>query len=78
MHIQSRWSLDRTDDIDLALSKEDAQRMLFLAIPLDTYEQFFALPFVQEAIAYNGIDYFVYDVAAKVIVRWQSRNNIGN
>ena len=56
----------------LALSKEDPQRVLYLAVPVDTYEQFFALPFVQEALVYNEIVYLVYDVQAKVIVRWQT------
>ena len=56
----------------LALRKEDPQRVLYLAIPVETYEQFFALPFVQEALVYNGIFYLVYDVQARGIVRWQT------
>ena len=34
----------------LALHEHDPQRQLFLAIPLDTYDTFFGLPFVQKVI----------------------------
>jgi hypothetical protein len=60
---------------DLALSKEDSQRVLFLAIPLDVFEQFFTLPFVREAVVYNAIEYLVYDVQEEVIVLWQRTSN---
>lgn len=56
----------------LALNKEEPQRELFLAIPFDTHQQFFTLPFVQEAVAYNGIGYFVYEPQTEVIVQWKS------
>ena len=60
---------------DLALSKEDPQRVLFLAIPRDVFEQFFTLPFVQEAVVFNAIEYLVYDVQEEVIVLWQRTSN---
>lgn len=37
----------------LALQKEEPDRVLYLAIPDDTYRQFFILPFVQDAIEFN-------------------------
>lgn len=61
----------------LALSKEEPERELFLAVPVDTHEQFFALPFVQEAVAYNEIGYFVYEPYEEVIVQWKSENVTG-
>lgn len=62
----------------LALRKEDPQRSLFLAVPVDIHEQFFTLPFVQEALLYNEISYFVYDVQEEVIVRWEKQNDIAS
>jgi hypothetical protein len=55
----------------LALSKEDPERVLYLAIPEDVYDQFFILQFVQEALVYNKVNYLVYDAQQEVIVRWQ-------
>lgn len=55
----------------LALSKEDPERVLYLAIPEDIYEQFFTLQFVQEALVYNEVNYVVYNVQEEVVVRWQ-------
>ncbi len=37
----------------LAFIKEEPDRILYLAVPDDTYERFFTLAFVQEAIQYN-------------------------
>lgn len=54
----------------LALAKEDPERILYLAVPDDTYEQFFALPFVQEAIKYNDINLLIYNVMNEKIVQW--------
>lgn len=54
----------------LALSKEDPERILFLAVPEDTYERFFTLPFVQDALEFNAIDYLIYDVSRKAISKW--------
>lgn len=62
----------------LALRKEDPQRKLFLAVPVDIHEQFFTLPFVQEALVYNEISYFVYDVQTEVVVQWERHNNTAN
>ncbi|MEZ4866798.1 MAG: element excision factor XisH family protein [Caldilineaceae bacterium] len=59
----------------LALRKEDPNCKLFLAVPIDIYEQFFTLPFVQEALEYNEISYLVYDVQLEVIVQWERQND---
>ncbi len=55
----------------LALSKEDSERVLYLAVPEDIYDRFFTLQFVQEALVYNEVNYIVYDVQEEAIVRWQ-------
>jgi XisH protein len=56
----------------LALLQEDPERVLYLAVPEDTYDRFFTLQFIQDALRYNAVCYLVYDVQAEVIVRWQS------
>jgi predicted RecB family endonuclease len=55
----------------LALSKEDSERVLYLAVPEDIYDRFFTLQFVQEALVYNEVNHIVYDVQEEAIVRWQ-------
>ncbi|MEM7532324.1 MAG: element excision factor XisH family protein [Chloroflexota bacterium] len=54
----------------LALAKTDPERVLYLAVPDDTYERFFVLPFVQEAVNYNELNLLVYNVANKEVVQW--------
>lgn len=54
----------------LALSKTEPERILYLAVPDDTYQRFFAFPFVQESLKFNTINYLVYDVERKVIAKW--------
>ena len=44
--------------------------MLYLAVPEDTYDRFFRLQFIQDALQYNTIRYLVYDGQAEVIVQW--------
>lgn len=55
----------------LALRTEEPMRILFLAVPVDVYDQFFVLPFIQESLTYNEVNYLVYDVDTKVIVQWK-------
>jgi hypothetical protein len=46
----------------LALSQEDPERVLYLAVPDDAYDRFFRLLFIQDALRYNEIRDLVYDV----------------
>lgn len=59
----------------IALESEDPERELFLAVPLDTYEVFFSLPFVQISVTRHQVGLIVYDPRAQEIRRWTSRNN---
>lgn len=54
----------------VALRKEDPDRILYLAVPLDIYESFFKLEFTQTAIEDYHLNIFVYDVDQEVIVEW--------
>jgi hypothetical protein len=50
------------------LQHKEPERMLYLAIPIDTYTTFFALPFAQSVITSQNIQLIVYDVIREVIV----------
>lgn len=54
----------------LALYEHDPHRHLFLAIPLDTYETFFGLPFVQKVIQTQQVALIVYSLEQEVITTW--------
>ncbi len=51
-----------------ALQYKEPDRMLYLAIPVDTYTTFFKLPFVQSILASQHIQLIVYDVIRGVIL----------
>ncbi len=55
----------------LALDESDADRVLYLAVPLDTYNSFFKLRFGQLAIQRYHLNLIVYDVNQEVITIWQ-------
>jgi hypothetical protein len=54
----------------LLLDAKDSERMLFLAVPLDTFDTFFTLPFTQAAVERHGVHLIVYDPESEVVVRW--------
>jgi hypothetical protein len=53
-----------------ALSQKQPERILYLAVPLDTYETFFQLPFPQTIVQQYQLRLLIYDVINEVIVRW--------
>ncbi len=55
----------------LALKAEQPERTLYLAIPLDIYQQFFSLPFVQMVVNQYEIALIIYDSVEKVIAEWK-------
>lgn len=54
----------------LALQKRDPNRVLFLAVPRDTYEEFFTLPFAMESISVHRVDLIVFDPELEELVKW--------
>jgi hypothetical protein len=54
----------------MVLDKKPLERTLYLAVPLDTYDDFFTQPFGQMAIEYHQLKLIVYDVKNEVIVQW--------
>ena len=54
-----------------ALEQSEPSRVLYLAVPLDTYEAFFALRFIQTAIHRHQLKLIIYEPGQEAIVKWQ-------
>jgi hypothetical protein len=53
-----------------ALKQKEPRRFLYLAVPVETYNSFFILPFIQESIADYQLKLIIYDAEEEVIVKW--------
>jgi hypothetical protein len=56
----------------LVLKNKEPERILYLAIPDDSYQAYFTLPLTIELIETYQIKYFVYDIEQESIIKWQS------
>ncbi len=54
-----------------ALKKKEPKRLLYLAVPVETYKPFFTLPFIQESILDYQLKLIIYDAEEEVIVEWR-------
>ena len=54
----------------LALQMIEPDRILYLAVPLDTYESFFHEFFIQEAVKVYQLKLIVYNPIQEVILKW--------
>nr|WP_017306406.1 element excision factor XisH family protein [Spirulina subsalsa] len=54
----------------LALEAIEAERTLYLAVPLETYQTFFQLDFTQTAIQKYQVLLIVYDPIKEIITQW--------
>ena len=52
------------------LEVNEPDRLLYLAVPLDTYETFFQSRFAQVAIERHRLKLIVYNPIAEEIVKW--------
>ena len=57
-------------DYRYALETEDPERLLYLAIPQKTYEEFFALEFIKSVVKRSQIKLLVYDPQPEEITQW--------
>ncbi|MGI0482346.1 XisH family protein [Geminocystis sp. CENA526] len=55
----------------LALKQVEPERTLYLAIPKDTYEDFFARQFVQNSVAEYQIKLVIFDSVKQEVVLWK-------
>ena len=53
-----------------ALHKQDPQRILYLAVPENLYDKFFATSFLQELIQQNHLYLITYDIEQEAITQW--------
>lgn len=53
-----------------ALRSQEPARKLYLAIPSQTYEEFFRLRFIQEGVIEYQLYLVIYDVEDRRIVQW--------
>lgn len=56
----------------VALEEQYPERILYLAVPLSTYQSFFSLQFIQTVIKRFEVKVIVYDPANEVIWQWQT------
>lgn len=54
-----------------ALEIKEPERVLFLAVPEDTYHVFFTLPFTEMVVKQQRVRLLVYDVEREVILTWR-------
>ncbi len=55
----------------LALPMTEPERILYLAVPLNTFNSFFQERFVREAIKLYQLKLLIYDPAKEVITQWK-------
>ena len=56
----------------LALSQQDPERKLYLAVPLETFATFFALPFIQAVVHQYQLALLIYNAECEEVVQWIS------
>jgi hypothetical protein len=58
-----------------ALEDKEPNRVLYLAVPIETYSDFFQLPFIQKSLKRHAINLVIYDPIEAEIKQWISFNN---
>ena len=53
-----------------ALEEQEPDRNVYLAIPLETYQDFFQLPFIQRALQRYQVKLIIYDPKLEEIKQW--------
>ena len=55
-----------------AIRAKEPERKLYLAVDIETYNDFFKLPFLQQQILEFQLKLVVYDTEIEEVVRWIS------
>ena len=55
-----------------ALEEQEPDRLVYLAIPLETYQDFFQLPFIQRSLRRYQVKLIIYDPKLEEIKQWTS------
>lgn len=56
----------------LALKMVESDRILYLAVPIDTFESFFQEKFTQEAVNLYQVKLIIYDPVEEVVIKWKN------
>jgi hypothetical protein len=62
----------------MVLDQEDPQRILYLAVPIDTYVTFFSLRFTQTSVQRPGVHLIVYDPESEALLQWIKQRVTGS
>lgn len=54
----------------VALKQQEPDRVLYLAVPKETYDSFFLLPFIQEVLQQYQVKLIVFKPDDEVIAQW--------
>lgn len=58
-----------------AIAEQEPDRALYLAIPVDTYKDFFQLPFIQKMLRRYAVQLVIYDPRQEEIQQWIKSNS---
>jgi hypothetical protein len=53
-----------------ALEEQEPNRIIYLAVPDETYQDFFQLPFIQRALLRYQVKLMIYDPKREEILQW--------
>ena len=59
-----------------ALEDKEPDRILYLAVPIETHRDFFQIPFIQKSLKRHAVNLIIYDPIQEEIKQWTSYNNI--
>ncbi|MEB3182301.1 MAG: XisH family protein [Nostocaceae cyanobacterium] len=68
---QFHTAIGQCFNYQIALEILEPERVLYLAIPLGTYNSFFTFPFIQTVVQRSQLKLVVYDPMNEVIVTWK-------
>jgi hypothetical protein len=58
-----------------ALEDKEPDRILYLAVPIETHRDFFQIPFIQKSLKRHAVNLIIYDPSQEAIKEWISFNN---
>jgi hypothetical protein len=58
-----------------ALEDKEPDRTLYLAVPIETYSDFFQIPFIQKSLKRHDVNLIVYDPIQEEIKEWINFNS---
>jgi hypothetical protein len=63
-------ALGQFANYELALQIEDPDRVLFLAVPVETYDTFFQHNLIAKSVEKHNLKIIVYNPLSEVIIKW--------